>query len=137
MTTSIYHQLAVWKHHDVTVVRFGEHRMLDELTVSKFGDELCHVAEQADCHNLLLNFAGVVGMSSLMVGKLIMLQRKIVARGAKLKLCDVGPELQEVVTATQLDQIFDIWDSEQDALKALAESQPISPDRSGPEVKGL
>jgi anti-anti-sigma factor len=117
---SIYHQLGVSKQGDVLVVRFGEHRILDEAVVNRIGNELYSVADRADCHNLLLNFASVVGLSSLMIGKLLMLQRKMESKGGKFKLCDLGPELQEVISTTKLDQILDVWDSEQDALGAFA-----------------
>jgi anti-anti-sigma factor len=117
---SNYHQLGVSKHGDVLVVRFGEHRILDEAVVNRIGNEFYNVADRADCHKLLLNFASVVGLSSLMVGKLLMLQRKMESKGGKLKLCDLGPELKEVVSSTKLDQILDIWDDEQDAVKAFA-----------------
>jgi anti-sigma B factor antagonist len=117
---SVYRHLGVWKHGDVITVRFGEHRILDETTVRMLGDELYAVADRSDCHFLLLNFAGVVALSSLMVGKLLMLQRKMVSKGGKLKLCELGPELQDLVGGTKLDQIFDIWDSEPEALRAFS-----------------
>lgn len=117
---SVYRHLAVWKHGDVIAVRFGEHRILDEATVRLLGEELYAVADRPDCHHLLLNFAGVAGLSSLMVGKLLMLQRKMVSKGGKLKLCEFGPELQDLVSGTKLDQIFDIWESEPDALRAFS-----------------
>ena len=117
---SVYRHLAVWKHGDVIAVRFGEHRILDEATVRLLGEELYAVADRPDCHNLLLNFASVVALSSLMVGKLLMLQRKMVSKGGKLKLCEMGPELQDLVSGTKLDQIFDIWEGEQDALRAFS-----------------
>ena len=37
---SVCHYLGLRKQGDVIVIRFGEHRILDELTVKKFGDEL-------------------------------------------------------------------------------------------------
>ena len=37
------------------VIRFGEHQILDEATVKKFGDELFQVAERLDCEKLLLD----------------------------------------------------------------------------------
>jgi anti-sigma B factor antagonist len=122
MTIPVYHQLAVWKHGNVMAVRFGEHRILDELAVRNIGDELYAVAERADCPNVVLNFVGVVGVSSLMIGRLLLLQRRIISRGGKLKLCEIGPDLQEVVSSTKLDQIFDIWDTEQDALAAFGKT---------------
>ena len=38
-SAGIYHHLGVSKHADRVVVRFGDHRILDELTVKKISDE--------------------------------------------------------------------------------------------------
>ena len=117
---SVYRHLGAWKHGDVTVVRFGEHRILDELAVKQIGDELNEIADHMDCHNLVLNFASVVGLSSVMLGKLLMLQRKMALKGGKLKLCEIEPEVQEVFVTTKLNHILDIRESEDDAIKAFA-----------------
>ena len=124
---SFGHHLGVWEQGDVIVVRLGEHRMLDSVTVMKVSDELSSVADQADCHKLLLNFSGVEFLSSLMLGKLLMLHKKMTAKGGKLKLCDVGPKIEEVFTGTKMDQVFDIRKSEPDAFKAFS---------GGPEKTG-
>lgn len=118
--TTIYRHLGVWKHGEVIVVRFGEHRILDELTVKKIADELYAVADRSDCHHLVVDFSSVVGLSSVMLGKLLMLRKKLDAKGGKLILCDVGPEVQEVLAGTKLNQILEMKDSEADALTALA-----------------
>jgi anti-anti-sigma factor len=114
-----YRHLGVWKHGDAIVVRFGEHRILDEAAVNKIAEELYGVADRADCRHLILDFSSVVGLSSLMLGKLLMLRKKMGAKGGGLILCDVGPEVQEVLSSTKLDQIVSIKDSEANALKAL------------------
>ena len=36
----LYHHLGVWKHGNAIVVRFGDHQILDELTVKKITEEL-------------------------------------------------------------------------------------------------
>jgi len=114
------HYLGLRKHGNVIVIRFGEHRILDELTVKKFGDELFQVAERPDCHNILLNFYGVVGLSSSMLGIMLMLRKKISQKPGKIKLCQVGPEIMDVFHATKLGQLFEILGSEQQGLKAFA-----------------
>ena len=63
-SSPIYHHLGVSKHEDKTVVRFGDHRILDELTVKKISDELFGVAAGAKCHHLIMNFTGVRGLST-------------------------------------------------------------------------
>jgi anti-sigma B factor antagonist len=118
--TPIYHHLGVWKRGDVLIVRFGDHQILDEATVQKISDELYAVADREDCHHLLLNFASVTHVTSLMLGKLLMLRRKMAAKGGKLKLYDVEPEVRDVFAATGLHSLLDIRESEAEALQALA-----------------
>ena len=114
------HYLGLRKQGEVLVIRFGEHRILDELTVKKFADELFNVADRPDCHNVLLNFIGVVGLSSAMLGIMLMLRKKMGQKPGKLKLCHVGPEIKDIFHATKLGQLFEVLDSEQQALKAFS-----------------
>lgn len=116
----LYHHLGVWKHGNAIVVRFGDHQILDELTVKKITEELYAVAHRVDCHHLVLDFSSVVGLSSLMLGKLLMLRKIIACKKGRLVLCDVGPEVQDVLAGTKLDTILEIMASEADALKALS-----------------
>lgn len=113
------HYLGLRRQGGVIVIRFGEHRILDEACVKRFGDELFHVAERNDCQNVLLNFTGVVGLSSAMLGIMLMLRKRILQKHGKLKLCLVGPEIMDIFHATKLGQIFEIVGNEQQALKAF------------------
>jgi anti-anti-sigma factor len=111
--------LGLRKQGDVFVIRFGEHHILDELTVKKLADELFHVAERPDCHNLLLNFVGVSGLCSAMLGIMLMLRKKMSQKSGKVKLCLVGPEIMDIFHATKLGQLFEILGNEQQGLKAF------------------
>ncbi len=113
------HYLGLRKQGEVMIVRFGEHSILDEACVKKFADELFQVADRADCQNVLLNFTGVVGLSSAMLGVMLMLRKKINQKRGKLKLCLVGTEIMDIFHATKLGQIFDILGTEQQGLKAF------------------
>jgi anti-sigma B factor antagonist len=112
--------LDLQRHGDVIVVHFGKQRLLDQSAVETTSNGLYSVAGRADCRNYLLNFANIVGLSGSMLEKLLLLKQKVESKGGKLKLCQVGPEIREVFTATRLGQGFDIWDKEEDALKAFA-----------------
>ncbi|MGA2033090.1 MAG: STAS domain-containing protein [Thermoguttaceae bacterium] len=116
---TLCHHLGVRKQGNVTIIRFGEHQILDEQAVHKIGTEMHGVADRPECHNLLLNFAGVVGLCSAMLGNMLMLKKKMELKGAELKLCQVGAEIQEVFSATKLGQLFDVRTTEQEALKAF------------------
>lgn len=115
----IYRHLGVWRQGDVTTVRFGEHRILDERAIDKLGDELYAVAEQEDCRNLLLNFSSVERLSTVMLGKLLMVNQKMESKGGKLRLCELGPEVREVFNTTKLDHILELRGSEADALQSF------------------
>ncbi len=102
------------------MINFGVQRILDELTIKGFGDELFCVADRPDCRNLLLNFAGVVGLSSAMLGVMLLLRKKMSQKAGSIRLCQVGPEIMDVFNATKLGQLFEILDNEQQGLKAFA-----------------
>jgi len=116
--TIIYHHLGVWKHEDTTVVRFGDHRILDELTVKKISEELLGVAAAVACRHLILNFSSVAGLSTLMLGKLLMLRKMMAAKGGRLLLCEIDPEIEYVFVETKLSHILEIMDTEADAVNA-------------------
>jgi anti-sigma B factor antagonist len=108
----------------VIVVRLRKHRVLDELTVNKIGDELLGVADRPDCRHLLLDFSGVAQLSSAMLGLLLKLRRKIAPKGENLRLCGLNPQLRSVFATTKLDRLFDITDNEAGAITAVAPQAP-------------
>ena len=65
-----------------------------------------------------MNFTGVYGLSTLMLGKLLILRKIMAAKGGRLILCEVDPEIQCVFAETKLTQIFEIMDMEAEALDA-------------------
>lgn len=119
-----YCHLEVGKNGDVIVVRLGEHRVFDEMTVDKIGDELLRVADRPDCHRLLLDLSEVTRLSSAMLAKLLKLRRKMESKGENLGLCGVNSHLRSVLATTRLDRIFDIADNEAGALKAVVPQSP-------------
>ena len=114
--------LTVWKSEDVHVVRFDGHQVLDIVTADGIGDELYDLIDQPDCQNLLLNFSGIVGLSSVMLGKLLVVRMKMQCKRGQVKFCEIEPELHEVFSETKLAQIIDIRESEADALEAFSTS---------------
>lgn len=101
---------------DVSVVRFVDRKILDEANIQELGQELFQLIEEEERKNLLLNFSSVEFLSSAALGKLITLDKKVKARGGKLKLSNIRPEIYEVFAITKLNKLFDIKDDEADAL---------------------
>jgi anti-anti-sigma factor len=103
-----HYDLGMRSDGNVTVVNFGKCPVLDIVTADQMGDDLYRLADHPDCRNLLLNFSGVTGVSSVMLGKLLVLRKKMQCKRGKLTLCDVGAEVQEVFTIMKFNRLLDI-----------------------------
>ena len=114
-----YRRLDVNEVGDVTVVRFRDHKIVEDINIQELGGEMFHLIEVDGRDKLLLNFSAVDFLSSAALGKLITLDRKMKAHGGTLKLCNIRPEIYEVFAITRLNRLFDIKDDEADALAAF------------------
>ncbi len=104
----------------VLVVYFNENKILDEAKIQKIGTELIEAADSATSEKrLLLNFTGVGFMSSAMIGKLVLLNKKCKTDGVALKLSDISGNVSEVFKIMKLNKVFDIYKSEEKALKSF------------------
>ena len=114
-----YRRIEVTEVGDVTVVRFRDQKILDDLNIQELGRELSRLVEVETRGRLLLNFSAVEFLSSAALGKLITLDKKVKAVDGKLKLCHIQPEIYEVFAITKLNRLFDIRETEAEALAAF------------------
>ncbi len=114
-----YQRLDVNEVGDVTVVRFRDRKIIDDINIQELGQELFRLIEQDGCQKLLLNFSTVDFLSSAALGKLITLDKKVKAHSGAMKLSNIRPEIYEVFAITKLNRLFDIKDDEADALAAF------------------
>jgi anti-anti-sigma factor len=105
---SNYRHLLVKHEAEAVVIQFDKHRILDERSVKEIAEELFDVARREGGRNLVLNLSKVFSLSSLILGRLVMLQKKLEQEGRQLTLCHVSPEIRDVLVATKLDQILRI-----------------------------
>jgi len=114
-----YRRLDVNEVGDVTVVRFRDHKIVEDINIQQLGQEMFRLIEVDNRDKLLLNFSSVDFLSSAALGKLITLDKKMKAHGGALKLSNIRPEIYEVFAITKLNRLFDIKDDEADALAAF------------------
>ena len=88
---------------NVTVVRFVDHKILDEANIQQLGEELSEVVTSGDHTKLLLNFENVEFLSSAALGKLISVKKKAAKSQTDIKLCCIRHEIFEVFKITNLD----------------------------------
>ncbi len=104
---------------DVTVVRFRDRKIIEDINIQELGLELFRLVEADGRDRLLLDFSSVDFLSSAALGKLITLDKKMKAHGGTLKLANIRPEIYEVFAITKLNRLFDIRKDEADALAAF------------------
>lgn len=71
---------------------------------------------------IILNLTGVVYMDSGGLGTLVGIYSSARACGSELKLAGLGPRLRDVLQITKLVTVFTIYDNEQQAAAAFANS---------------
>ena len=106
---------------DVLVVYFTDAKILDEARIQQIGKELMEMAASASTSKkMVLNFQGVQFMSSAMIGKLVLLNKKCKAAEINLKLCQISANVLEVFKITRLNKVFDIHPDEEKAVKSFS-----------------
>ena len=93
---------------------FGEHNDVQEI-----GDQLYGLVEEKGYNRLVINFAEVQYMASIMLGKLIGLKRKTQKTGGTIRVCHLNPGIKEVFRVSALDRVFDIDSDEHASLDAF------------------
>lgn len=111
--------------HGITVVHLLDHRLVDGIAIDDLAQELYQLIESDGRRNLVLELSSVNFMSSVGLEKLIVLYKKVKAHGGTLRLCCIRPDVRGVFTVTKLDRLFDIWDTEAEALAAFRPSRHV------------
>lgn len=69
---------------------------------------------------ILLNMKDVSLIDSSGIGELISAYTNATNRGAKLKICNMPPKVQDILQVTQLITVFDVFDSEAEGVESFA-----------------
>ena len=109
---------------EVLVVYFTDAKILDEARIQQIGQDLTSaVASAGQKKKMLVNFQGVQFMSSAMIGKLVLLNKKCKTDGVTLKMCNIQPNVMEVFKITKLNKVFEIFDTEDKAVKSFSKGK--------------
>ena len=76
-------------------------------------------AAMGNAPRVVVNLSQMRFISSMFLGMLVALNRRIVAAKAALRLCGLRPGEREVFRATRLDTVFDIREDEPSALASF------------------
>ena len=112
-------RIEVGEVEGVQVISFRERLLFDDRTVREVADQInAALPNEGKAIRLVLDFTGVDLISSSLLGKLILLLRRVDGGGGRLLLCELSPTVQSVFRTSNLDKLFKIV---RDRPAALAE----------------
>ena len=104
---------------DVSVARFVDKKILDETNIQIIGNQLVALVDEDARKKIVVDFSNVEYLSSAALSKLLILEKKAKAAGSTLRFCGLRPDIYQIFTLTKLNKLFDIYDSEEQALEGL------------------
>ena len=111
--------LTSYSKDEILTICFTDSRILDETKLEQLGNDLIALLSKTSEERVILDFRSVQFMSSSMLGKLVLVEKKCKEYKVKLKLCSISPDIRQVFKITRLDKLFDIEADEAAARKAF------------------
>ena len=103
----------------VHVVAFHDRLLFEDKVVREAADQLnAGLPNDGQPLRVVADFTGVDLISSSLLGKLILLLRRVEGTHGKLILCELSPNVQSVFKTSNLDKLFRVV---RDRTAALAE----------------
>jgi anti-sigma B factor antagonist len=100
---------------DVWLARF-QNSSLDDEWVQTLGDEVGQLIEREGARKVVFQFGDLNCLFSVLLGKLISLNKLIESKGGRLKLANVSPEVREVFQVCHVEDQFRFAPSMQSAI---------------------
>jgi anti-sigma B factor antagonist len=120
MTSTSTPRLIVNEVEGVKVIRFHDRQLFDERTVREVSEQIMSIVPNDGTPiKLILDFMDVSLISSSMLSKLILLQRRVDGSRGRLRLCEMSPVIQQVFRTSNLDRLFHIDRDQRASLSAF------------------
>ena len=87
-----------------------------KITIGAGDQQLRDVIANANSQKILLDLSGVTTIDSSGIGELVGSYTTVTNKGGKLKLLHLPAKLNELLHVTQLITVFEVYESEQEAL---------------------
>lgn len=104
----------------IRIIGFLDRSLSDEATIRAVGDQLAAAIPQRGAAAVIVDFSGVDSLSSMMVGRLITLRRRVEQAGGRLRLTELSPTVANVFRSANLDRLFALDRDLRQSREALA-----------------
>lgn len=102
---------------DVVVGQFSVSRLSDDQNIEQLGHDLFALVEQFDRRKVVLSMSNVEYLTSSVLGKLITMHRKMHRQQGRLVLCELQPDVTEIMRISRLNDYFKVAGSLDAALQ--------------------
>ena len=107
------------EENGVTIVEFADETRLDGLAVDQIRDQLTALVEEGGPSRILMDCAALEFLSSQALGLLVTLRIKAARSETRVVLANVPEILMDIVTLTQVDRLYEILPTREEAMAAL------------------
>lgn len=111
--------LNVQKLDEVLVVSLETDNKLNAAISQKFKIEMAKLIDSPSM-KIVIDLAGVDYIDSSGFGSLLSVLRAAKSNSAQLKLCNIAPDVMELVRLLQLQTVFDIRNNIEDSIKSFS-----------------
>ena len=102
---------------DVAIIRLDGDLVVSE--VEKLRSEIRELAEK-NIHKVILDFADIDFIDSSGIGLLVEILKSLSKyEGGQLKIVNINRQVKDILKQIQLFSIFDIYDSEEEAIESF------------------
>jgi len=103
----------------VTLIDFSDNvKKLNVVIADKIKSELNELIDNG-CNNIIIDFSKIIFIDSSGFGALVTVYNHAKNVGSKLMLANIAAETMELVKITKLDQVFDIYNSVEEAKNTI------------------
>jgi anti-sigma B factor antagonist len=120
MTVADFKHIRIKDVNGIAVIQFVNSQLMFEAkVVDEIGDELESLISDHSYPKIVLDFSDVQYVSSMMLAKLVKLQTHADVAKRQLKLCGLGPILQDTFRIGHFERMFSVYDDAESALKSF------------------
>lgn len=102
--------------HGVAIIHITTPYLQTEDLTEAVGSELIGLVEKWECTKVLLTFDGVRFVSSSMLAQVLKLHKRLAKTKGHVRICGLNPTLRDVLRASQLDRLLEVYDDDKSAL---------------------
>ncbi|MFP4620649.1 MAG: STAS domain-containing protein [Bacteroidales bacterium] len=106
------------KRNGVEILSFDNVSKLNILVAQTLKEEMAQYLNQGG-KNLVLNLEGIEYVDSSGFGALLSILRNAKNNNSTFKICNISPDVMELVKLLQLHNVFEIYDSVDECVKSF------------------